>query len=174
MKQFFKHLKTVLTHKHVVFKMCCKCGIFWQGITHDLSKFSPVEFFAGVKYWSGKHSPIDDEIIDKGYSAGWLHHEGHNKHHFTYWVDVAHGIYAPMPRKYLVEMFCDRVGASKTYLGDKYTDAAPYDYAIKTNLINDSINSQTYDEIMFLLEMLKNDGEEKTCKYIKKNFKKRG
>lgn len=33
-----------------------------------------------------------------------------------------------MPKKYLVEMICDRVAASMVYLGDKYTDHSPLEY----------------------------------------------
>ena len=53
------HLKTVLTHKWYVFIYCCKLGIPWQGIKHDLSKFSWTEFSESVKYYQGgEKSPI--------------------------------------------------------------------------------------------------------------------
>ena len=51
MNKFFGHLKTVLTHKWWVFKYACKLGIPWQGFMHDMSKFSPTEFFESVKYY---------------------------------------------------------------------------------------------------------------------------
>jgi len=57
--KFLGHLRTVLTHKWYVFKNCIKAGIIWQGVTHDLSKFSPTEFFESVKYFQGNRSPID-------------------------------------------------------------------------------------------------------------------
>lgn len=38
------HLKTILHHKRLVREGCFKAGIYWQGITHDLSKFSPTNF----------------------------------------------------------------------------------------------------------------------------------
>ena len=40
----WKHFKTVYNHKKFVYQECRACGIIWQGITHDLSKFSPIEF----------------------------------------------------------------------------------------------------------------------------------
>lgn len=53
------HLKTILLHKFWVFVYCCKLGIPWQGITHDMSKFSWTEFSESVRYYQGgKESPI--------------------------------------------------------------------------------------------------------------------
>ena len=70
----------------------------------------------------------------EGYSAAWLHHKGRNKHHLEYWIDYdAKGEGAPMagmrmPEKYVAEMVCDRIAASKNYKGDAYTDAAAWEY----------------------------------------------
>ena len=50
----------ITRHKWVVFKLCCKVGQPWRGLVHDLSKYSPTEFWEGVKYFNGKHSPITD------------------------------------------------------------------------------------------------------------------
>ena len=78
---YLKHFKTVCKHKYYVFKECAACGLFWQGLVHDLSKFSPVEFASSAKYFQGNRSPIDAEKEAIGYSTAWLHHKGHNKHH---------------------------------------------------------------------------------------------
>ena len=59
-----KHLKTVLIHKWYVFKECVSCGIIWQGIIHDLSKFSFTEFISSAKYFQGNRSPINAEKED--------------------------------------------------------------------------------------------------------------
>ena len=56
---FWGHLRTVCRHRALVRKYCFRLGLYWQGLTHDLSKFSPVEFWAGVKYFQGDHSPND-------------------------------------------------------------------------------------------------------------------
>ena len=68
---------------------------------------------------------------DEGVSKAWLHHKGRNKHHFEYWIDydvegnstILAGM--KMPVKYVAEMFCDRVAASRIYNKDKYKDSDP-------------------------------------------------
>ena len=74
----FKHFKKILIHKRYVFFFARKLGIGWQGFWHDMSKFSPVEFWESVKYYQGTSSPIDAAKADMGYSMAWLHHKGHN------------------------------------------------------------------------------------------------
>lgn len=53
----WKHFKTVTHHKLLVMQGCFKVGLYWQGIIHDLSKYSPCEFLVGVKYYQGNRSP---------------------------------------------------------------------------------------------------------------------
>ena len=108
---FWRHLKTVQRHRHLVRQYCFRLGLYWQGLTHDLSKFSPVEFWAGVKYFQGDRSPNDAQRRDKGYSASWMHHKGRNRHHFEYWIDYCRGEDGTpfiggckMPVKYVAEM----------------------------------------------------------------------
>ena len=86
---FWAHLKTVHRHRALVRKYCFRLGLYWQGLTHDLSKYSPVEFWAGVKYFQGDHSPNDAQRKAWGYSASWMHHKGRNRHHFEYWTDYS-------------------------------------------------------------------------------------
>lgn len=128
-----KHFKTITKHRHKVIIHCFKAGIFWQGLRHDLSKYSPSEFIRGAKYYLGTRSPNEKERELYGHSKAWLHHKGRNRHHFEYWQDAipAEGkALAPveMPVKYVAEMFCDRVAASKIYKGKAYTDAAAWEY----------------------------------------------
>ena len=85
----WKHLKTILKHKRLVRQGCFKVGLYRQGIFHDMSKFSPVEFWVGAKYFQGNMSPNNAERKDKGLSYAWLHHKGRNKHHLEYWIDFA-------------------------------------------------------------------------------------
>ena len=68
MNKFLGHLKTVLKHKKNVAHYCFICGLYKQGLLHDMSKFSPTEFWESVKYWQGTRSPIDACKEDKGYS----------------------------------------------------------------------------------------------------------
>lgn len=117
-----KHCHTVNKHRFLVMKLCFRLGLYWQGLTHDLSKYSCIEFFTSVKYFTGTKSPIDAEIIDKGYSACWLHHKGRNRHHWQYWVDFYKGqvVYLEMPLKYIKEMVADRIAACMVYQKENY------------------------------------------------------
>lgn len=123
LSNFFLHLKKVLVHKYWVFYFCCKAGIPLQGITHDLSKFSPVEFWEGVKYYQGNRSPIDACKEENGYSMAWQHHKGRNLHHYEYWQDNFDkgGTPLKMPYKYALEMVCDYLGAGRAYMGKSFT-----------------------------------------------------
>lgn len=113
------HIGTILTHKKWVFYYCRKAEIPWQGLIHDLSKFSPTEFLESIKYWTGTRSPIDEcKAANNGVSAAWLHHKGHNKHHCEYWNDV---VPLRMPKKYLTELICDYFAASRAYLGKDFS-----------------------------------------------------
>lgn len=79
-KRFFGHLRTVMRHRREVRKLCFKCGLYWQGLTHDLSKYSPTEFISGIKFFIGKGSPHLGEREAYGYSKAWLHHKGRPLH----------------------------------------------------------------------------------------------
>lgn len=116
---FVKHLKKVLLHKFWVGYFCFKFGLYKQGILHDMSKFSPTEFWESVKYYDGTRSPIDKCKEINGYSMAWFHHRGRNKHHWEYWVDNFEKGMTPteIPRKYVLEMFCDWLGAGIAYSG---------------------------------------------------------
>ena len=71
-----------------------------------------------------------------------------------------------MPWRYVVEMFCDRVAASKIYQGKNYTDSHPIEYFLKSKETR-FIHPDTSDEIEELLLMLKEKGEKETFKFIK-------
>ncbi len=132
---FVKHLSLVCRHKWHVFLLCCRAGIPLQGITHDLSKFSPVEFWESVKYYNGKRSPLAVSREINGYSKAWLHHKGRNKHHWDYWIDVnRQGPYGCiMPFRYACEMICDMIAATKVYNGKDFTLQGPLAYFDRQN-----------------------------------------
>lgn len=117
------HLKTILRHKLWVCYYCFRLGIPIQGILHDLSKFAPVEFFEGVKYYNGRVSPIITAKQHQGYSNAWFHHKGRNKHHYEYWMDNFDkgGTNVLMPYKYAVEQICDYLGAGRAYQKKAFT-----------------------------------------------------
>ena len=130
--KILKHIKLVMKHKWVVFKLCCKIGIPWRGFMHDWSKFSPTEFWESVKYYNGQKSPISACKEDKGYSDAWLHHKGRNKHHPEYWVDTSLPEKAViMPYKYAAEMVCDKVAAGIVYRGKEWTPDTQIKYYMK-------------------------------------------
>lgn len=174
---FWKHLHTITHHRILVMKHCFRCGLYWQGLTHDLSKYSPVEFWVGVKYYQGYRSPNNAEREAKGYSSAWLHHKGRNKHHLEYWIDYPTNsgtglVGCEMPEKYVYEMFCDRIAASKTYNKEKYTDSEPWNYyqRSKDHYI---LHDNTRALLEKLLYMLKTEGEDKAFAYIKAQRKKK-
>jgi len=170
---FFKHLATVCKHRRQVRKNCFKAGLIWQGLTHDLSKFSPQEFISGAKYWQGDRSPQAREREVLGYSAAWLHHKGRNKHHFEYWTDAKVGggtVYVDMPPKYFAEMICDRIGASKVYKGKNYTNAGPLEYFLSRK-DNTEMNAETAKRLEYFLRLLSEKGEEEMFKQLKSYIK---
>ena len=124
-KNFFAHWKKVRTHRKWVRKYAFELGIPWQGLVHDLSKYSPTEFFESVKYYQGTRSPIDAAKEDKGYSTAWFHHRGRNKHHHEYWIDnFDKGMtFNIMPYKYFVELVCDYLAAGRAYMGENFSYA---------------------------------------------------
>ena len=174
----WQHFKTITHHRILVCKKCFKVGLIWQGLTHDLSKYSYTEFRVGAKYYQGHRSPNAAEREDIGFSTAWLHHKGRNKHHFEYWIDfgVVNGkidvITCPIPKKYLVEMVMDRIAASMVYQGDKYTDASALAYFKREkDLGNNLIHPDTEKDLVMILEMLAEKGEKETFKFIKKYLK---
>ena len=166
----WKHFSTITAHKILVMKGCFKVGLYRQGLLHDMSKYGPTEFLAGCKYYKGYMSPNNAERFDKGYSSAWLHHKGRNKHHWEFWTDYApdvnHLTGCRMPEKYVVEMFLDRVAASKNYNRGEYQDYFPLDYYLKGR-DHYSLHPDTKRLLEKLLHMLAEEGEEKTLKYLK-------
>lgn len=114
---WLKLIKRILTHKYYVAKYCFQIGLYWQGITHDLSKFSFTEFSRAIKYWDDNISSLANERKILGYSQTFLHHRGRNPHHYEYWIHSLDdgGIPARMPKKYVLELICDYLAAAKTY-----------------------------------------------------------
>ncbi len=167
---FFRHLKTITKHRHQVISHCFKIGIGFQGLRHDLSKYSPSEFLCGVKYYQGIRSPNEREREIFGYSSAWLHHKGRNKHHFEYWVDVnpATKHYEPveMPLRYVAEMFCDRVAASKIYKGKSYSDSSSLEYFNQGKAAT-QMHPKTAEILRGWLVMLSEKGEKETFAFIK-------
>ena len=177
-KNIGKHFRTITEHKVLVMKECFKLGLYRQGLLHDLSKYSFSEFWTGVKYYQGNRSPNAAEREELGYSAAWLHHKGRNKHHFEYWIDFSadrsKGLVGnKMPLTYVAEMVCDRIAACQTYQGDMYTDASPWEYYARS-VDHYIIHPSTQALLERLLLMLRDEGEERTIAYIRREVLKNG
>ena len=168
------HFKTITKHRHKVIYHCFKAGIGFQGLFHDLSKYSPTEIVEGIRYYQGTRSPNERARELNGYSLAWMHHKGRNKHHFEYWTDysnVTHQLEpVEMPLRYVVEMFCDRVAASKIYGRDKYNDSYALNYYLGKEHTR-KIHPNTAKLIKELLTLLSEKGEDYTFNYIKKLLK---
>ncbi len=175
-KNFKGHLSTINHHKRLVTETCFRVGLYKQGVLHDLSKYSPIEFIPGVKYWQGNRSPITQEKELNRLSRGWLHHKGRNRHHFEYWID-----YSPVPgegfvgmkmdKRYVAEMVIDRICACKNYQKENYTDRSALDYYLRGRqyiLIDPESDFLTE----FLLTMLAQKGEAYLYHYMKKTLLK--
>ena len=167
---WIKHFSTITKHRHQVIRHCAKAGIFWQGVRHDLSKYTPTEFLNGIRNYQGYRSPNEQERETKGYSEAWMHHKGRNRHHFEYWTD-----YNPktkkvepvmMPLRFVAEMFCDRLAASKIYNKENYNNTQPLDYFLKGK-DRRIIHPQTSDLLESWLVLLKEQGEDAVFQTIK-------
>lgn len=165
-----QHFCTITRHKWIVMKGCFRVGLYRQGILHDLSKYSWSEFKVGCKYYQGNRSPNNAEREATGCSLAWLHHKGRNKHHYEYWIDYGldgnrEMIGMKMPVYYVVEMFLDRIAASKVYKGKAYKDSDPLMY-FQGGKGKYLMHKETEALLEKLLEILAEKGEKEAFRYI--------
>ena len=173
-KKFFLHLHLVNKHRWIVFKLCVKAGIPFRGLLHDLSKYSPTEFWESVKFYNGSHSPILEAREVNGYSKAWLHHKGRNKHHSEYWYDSRAKVPSPiMPYKYVVEMICDKLAAGIAYNGKNWTNSTQKEYW-KRNKDTELLNENVKNLLTEAFEQVSIQGIDKTVtsKNLKSLYKK--
>ena len=169
-KNTIKHFNLITKHKWEVFKLCCRIGIPWRGLLHDLSKYSPTEFWESVKYYNGKKSPIIVCKEKNGYSKAWLHHKGRNKHHYEYWVDLEAPEKTPiLPYKYAAEMICDKMAAGIIYSGQDWTPEYELNYYLNKEKGKILVNKKIEQFILEIFTQVKDNGIEKT--YTKQNIK---
>lgn len=168
-KNVVKHFILITHHKWVVFKLCCRAGEPWRGFWHDISKYSPTEFWESAKYYVGTYSPITEAKRDKGYSEAWLHHKGRNKHHAEYWIDKRAPNPTPLiPYKYAIEMICDKLAAGIIYEGKKWTKEFELQYW-NNEKEKIKVNKNIENFITEVLEQVAKNGINITLK--KKNIK---
>lgn len=176
-KNIVKHFILITKHKYKVFILCTKAGIPIRGLLHDLSKYSPTEFFESVKYYNGKYSPIANCKKENGYSKAWLHHFGRNKHHHEYWYDYGAPEPTPViPYKYTVEMICDGLAAGMVYQGKKWTKEYQLEYwnnkksHLKINNKITKVLDEVFNEVALKgvnKAITKKHLKEVYCKYVK-------
>jgi len=130
LKKCAGHLVKISKHKMVVAKCCNLAGIPVRGFFHDLSKYNPKEFLEYAKYYGEDRSPVDICKEKNGYCKSWMHHRGHNSHHYEYWIDKLDKGGEPliMPYKDTVEMICDWIGAGMVYEKSSWNCKRPYEW----------------------------------------------
>jgi len=154
-----------------VFCACLRCGIPFRGLLHDLSKYSPCEFFESAKYYQGNRSPIVFARKENGVSRAWLHHKGRNPHHIEYWLDDDCEMTPLMPYKYAVECACDKISATKVYNGKNYDVSMPLSHFLRYgNKVNG--NPKTMAFLLQVFTDLKEQGEKAVLNpaYMKKTY----
>jgi len=112
-----RYLWYVLRHKWFVFLECRKYGLTWQGIIHDLSKFSSAEWEPYALEYYGPWEKVPAEVEERC-KAAWKHHYLNNPHHWEYWAMTEYGWEAggpiPMPDRYRKEVVADWKGFYRT------------------------------------------------------------
>jgi hypothetical protein len=133
MRKHLQYASYIWRHKWYVFLACCRAGIWWRGLLHDLSKLRPSEWRPYAEYFNGgphrpwrevqaweKYEHYDaawrtcEEGVQAAFDRAWLEHIHRNPHHPQYWVlreDSGEVKCLPMPYPYLLEMICDWRGA---------------------------------------------------------------
>ena len=119
-----KYLRYLLKHKWFVAIECFKRGLYWHGVVHDMSKFLPNEFFPYVNFFYGKDSKQESResryqsinSAQRYFQRAWQKHLMRNKHHWQNWLNVQDAgtqVVLEMPKKHVVEMVCDWIGAGR-------------------------------------------------------------
>jgi len=119
LKSHLQYLSYVIRHKWFVMCECFHYGLIWRGVTHDLGKFLPCEWFPYVNQFYGPDKKAQAIARAKtGYfhvpkekdpfNYAWLHHLHGNSHHWQHWLLVQ-----DMPFCDVIEMVCDWRGAGR-------------------------------------------------------------
>jgi hypothetical protein len=137
-----KYLWYVVRHRWFVMLACFEYGLYWRGLTHDMSKFSLVELrgymlkfgerIQAGRNKTGAYDPTSD--TNELWEKAWRHHFQHNDHHWQHYAtprpDCTYKV-SPMSDDAIKEMVCDWLGAGKAqgntttvlqwYHANKYT-----------------------------------------------------
>ncbi len=113
-----KYLLYLIKHKWYVFLECCKMGIPWRGLLHDLSCFFPSAFRLSAKYFLAQPGQgyRKEAYSDPAFDLVRLRHHRRNGHHWQHWVlilDSGKMRAAEMPEEFVKEMWCDWIVAGR-------------------------------------------------------------
>ena len=114
------YLKYVVRHKWFVLLASWRIGApLLPAILHDLSKFRPSEWFPySATFYSQDGTSQYNET--SSFNRVWLMHQHRNPHHWQYWVlrmDCGDTVPIEIPRRYVVEMVADWMGAGRAITG---------------------------------------------------------
>ncbi|KAL9643981.1 hypothetical protein ABK040_005449 [Willaertia magna] len=146
----------------------------WQLIIHDLSKFSPSEWFGYLLKTKTTKEEKDTKEIEE---YTFLYHQNRNPHHFEYWLyfDKTLGQVKPlkMPMKYVTEMIVDWVAANKSYSNSNdYLDQRRQLEFLKGHktVIHSETRKDIYKEIVRLTKIFKFELNKKFKEYLEGEF----
>lgn len=121
MRRHLNYLNYVLRHKWFVLVASQVIGgSRWRALVHDVSKFRPSEWFpyAYTFYAPNGHKRYQET---EAFNTAWLLHQHRNPHHWQHWVlrqDEGPDVVIEMPRKYVLEMVADWMGAGRAITGE--------------------------------------------------------
>jgi len=120
--KYVRYLRYLAKHKWFVLIACCKLGIPWLGLLHDLSKFRLDEFLPYADYFYGTEKGEHAAAAAKAaFDAAWLRHIHRNKHHPQHWFlrgsDTDGDEYLTPHYRYIAEMVADWLGAGMAQKG---------------------------------------------------------
>ena len=125
MNKHLRYAQYVYRHKLYVLQACIEqshiarqgFALIWRGITHDMSKLRPGEWFPYAESFYGPYSYKDRPAsLVAAFERAWLAHQHRNPHHYQHWVlrnDDGTVRVLPMSDLNIVEMLCDWRGAGK-------------------------------------------------------------
>ena len=108
--QYFKY---VVRHKYHVARYCFHLGLYWRGITHDLSKFAPDEWGPYLRrFYLNDDSPAALGCFVAACERHYKRNDHHPEHHEILSCDLMkHVVY--MPEVAVKEMVADWFGAAE-------------------------------------------------------------
>lgn len=146
-RNHLNYLVFIISHKWYVFLECCKLGIAWRGVKHDMGKMRPKAF----REYSRRFAAGNDyaSLDDVNYLKVFAAHLRRSDHHWQYWCYPRNsgGLrYLPMADNARKEFLADLRGSSRYYK----TDVKDW---YKQNRMEIHLHAQTRDWLEERLEM---------------------